>query len=163
MVQIQSAEHFAEGLFLGSFEPVSLKDSLRTILVPRLAHPIRVAPHQVSVFLPTHRCKLLHLLTFSGLVLDPSVLFLRLIGRRLHTPLALGKLGGQAVQFIGPLVVADTPTGKTGLLNPVEILAGAGTAVSVEVIGTALPAMLMLLEQHRQVLAHVAGSIENAV
>ena len=149
MVQIQAGEHFAEALLFGPFEPVALKDSLRTVLVPRLAHPIGVAPHQLALLLPTHRRKLLHLLALSRLVLDPSVLLLRLIDRRQRTPLARGQLGGQAVQFIGPLVVADAPTTKPSALNPVEVFAGARTAVGVEVIGAALPAMLMLVEQHR--------------
>src|ERR1017187_6316026 len=47
MVQIQPAEHFAKALFLGSLEPVLLKDGLRAARVCRLAHHIRIVPHQI--------------------------------------------------------------------------------------------------------------------
>src|ERR1017187_4227827 len=163
MVQIQPAEHFAKALFLGSLEPVPLKDGLRAARVCRFAHHIRIAPHQIPVVLPARHRKALRLLAFSGLVFDPRILLLPLVGWRQRAPLALGHVRRQPVQLVGPLVVADTPAGETGLLNAVDKLARAGTAVGVKVAGALLPARLMLVEQHPQVLAHVAGPVENPI
>ena len=162
-MQIQAAEHIAKALFLASFEMVPLKDRLRAVLVPSLADHISVAPHQVARVLPTHGGELLYLGAFPGLVLYPRVLLLGLVGRRQGAPLAFGQLGGQAVQFIGPLVVADTPTAKLSQFNAVEELARTRPAVGVKIAGPALPAVLVFVQQHRQVLTHIGGSVQNAV
>src|ERR1035441_5719285 len=163
MVQIEPAEHFAEALFLGSLEPVPLKDGLRAARLCRFAHHIRIVPHQIPVVLPAGHRKPLCLPAFSGLVFDPRILLLPLVGWRQRAPLALGHLRREPVQLVGPLVVADTPAGKTGLLNAVDKLTRAGTAVGVKVTGALLPARLMLVEQRPQVLAHVAGPVENPI
>ena len=146
MVQIQPAEHFAEALFLGPFEPMPLKDGLRTVLLPCLTNRVGVTPHQISVPFPSHRGKGLRLLAFPGLMFDPGILFLRLVRWRFGTPLTFWQLRGQAIQHVGPLVVTDAPTVKAGRLNPVEILASARTTVGVKVVGFAFPARLVLLE-----------------
>src|SRR6266478_8897568 len=142
MVQVQAAEHIAKALLLGPFEMVPLKHGSRTVLLCSLAGHIRVVVHQVAVVLPAHGGELLHLGAFSRLMLDPGVLLLRLVGWRQSSPLALGQLGRQPVQLVGPLVVADAPATKFSQFNAVEEFARAGAAVGVQIAGPALPAML---------------------
>src|SRR3974390_1707506 len=142
---------------------MALENSLRRVLVARLTDSVSVAPHEVTVPFAAYGRKPLHLLALSRLMLDPGVLLLRLAWRWQRAPLTLGQLGGQAVQLISPFVIADAPAGKPGLLDPIDKLARTGPAIGVEVAGALLPAMLMLLQQHRQMLADVCGPIQNAV
>src|SRR6516162_8420136 len=163
MVQIQRAEHLAEALFLGPFEPMPFKDPLRGVLVSRPTRPESIPPHQITLLLPTYRGKLLHRLALPGLVFDPGILLLKLAGGRQRTPLALRQFSGQSIQFISPFVIADAPATKTGLLNPVNEFARAGAAVGIQIARTVLPAMLVLIQQHGQVLADVTGSVQNPI
>src|SRR5437879_5345707 len=94
---------------------------------------------------------------------DPGVLLLRLAGGRRRAPLGFGQFGGQAVQLVGPFVITDAPAAELSALDPVEVLAGAGATVGVEIAGPTRPAMLVLVEQYRQVFAHVAGAVEDAI
>ena len=52
-MQIQTAEHLAEALFLGPLEPVPpSKTPARTVFLSRLTDDIGVAPHQIAFLLP---------------------------------------------------------------------------------------------------------------
>src|SRR5947207_8361679 len=116
-----------------------LKDGLRTVLLPCMTNRVGVTPHQISVLFPSHRGKGLRLLAFPGLMYDPGILFLRLDRWRFGTPLAFWQLRGQAIQHVGPLVVADAPTVKARRLNHVEILASARNTFRVNVLWISLP------------------------
>ena len=151
MMQIQAAEHFAKALFLGAFEPVPLEERLGHGFVARLAHHIGVTPPQISLPLPPRHGKGSDLLALSRLMLDPSILLLRLAGERWGTPLVLGQIGRQTVQLIGPFVATDAPLRKTCLLDPIQVLARAGTAVRAKRGRLPRPTVLVLLQQDRQV------------
>jgi len=55
---------------------------------------------------------------------------LGLVARRQGAPLTFGQLGGQPIEFVGPLLVTDAPAAKLPQFDPIEKLAGARTAIS---------------------------------
>ncbi len=144
MVEIQVAEQMAEPLFTGALERVELEHTFWRAFGGSRRCVIRddkpITPKHLTRSLASNGRKGVNPVGFFARhVFDPGkTLHGPVRIGRLHGPLGLRQLGRQLLQFVGPLVVADTPTAKAGGIDLLEELDGTGSAVGEE------PALLPL-------------------
>src|SRR5208282_2190310 len=163
MMQIQVIEHLAESLLLGSFERMALEYRSGFGRRLGLADHVTLLPEQVAFAFAPDGGKEPRFFILSRQMLQPGKLLAHAGDDRRWTPLVLRQFFGHLVQRPGPLVIADAPSRKTCPVNLIEVLARAGPAISVKVTRTPLPEGLIFGQKRRQMLAHIAGTVQNPV